>query len=410
MFSSNQSFNLLIGKSISRTASVQVTDPSTTATYLADGEVLVLDEDGAVMTAGQTLSDTRYIQVVQRSGATTNPLIFSARIDGNNVKSFTGKSYVAPQEQIHYVGYNGSSGAIDGDETTVYKLRVQFKHNKDMWSEQLQQRYYEFTPDSSTVGKDVAASFATQISDDTDVTEIKVERICNDAGAAEGDTATVTNGSTTVTMTGTTALVAGSYVRFGTAVTDPVYMVESETNTGTNLVLDQPYQGTSASSVTIETITEALADAANFGLKFTGKALTFTLGKFKFTKVMFDVLLKNFGTTAVTKSQEAKKGSGTYEEIAELEWMAVGYDGNLDKIGDTAIAPKADATSGAVYDVIGVTYFDASEPYNTISGAKASPQLLLVAMVDGAAQTGNVLSVLNPWMASLPGAFAPVAV
>ena len=410
MFSTNNSFNLLIGKSISRTASVQITDPSTTSTYIADGEVIVLDENGAVMVAGQTYSDTKFIQLVQRSGATTNPLIFSARINGANVNSYKGKSYVAPQEQIYYIGYNASSGAIDGTQTSTYKLRVDFKHNKDMWSEQIQGRYYEFVPDANTVGKDVAASFANQISDDVDVTEIKVERLCNDAGTAEGDTATVTNGSTTVTMTGTTALVAGSYIRFGTAVSDPVYMVESETSTGTNLVLDQPYQGSSASTVTIETITEALADAANFGLKFTGKALTFTLGKFKFDKVKFDLKLQNFGTTAVTKSQNSLKGSGTYEEVAELEWMAVGFDGNLDKIGDTSIAPKADATSGAVYDVIGITYYDASEPYNTISGAKASPQSLLIAMVDGAAQSTNLLAVLNPWMDSVPGSFSAVTI
>lgn len=411
MFNTRNSATLLIGKSIARTASVQFNSPSTTSTFLADGEILVLDQTGAVMTAGMTYADTKFIQLVQRSGATTNPLLWSARINGGRVEQFKGKSYEAPQEQITFIGYNGSSGSIDATGTDTFKLRIAFKHNKDIYSQHTQQRYFEYVPVTGATGQDIAASFAVQLGSDTDLTEVKTERICNDAGTAEGDTATVTNGSTTVTLTGTAAgVVAGAYVRFGTAVTDPVYKVASETNTGTNIVLDQPYQGTSASGVTIETITEALADAASFGLKFTGKALTFTVGKFKYTKVSFDLAIANFGATTITKTQSSKVGSGTYEQVAEYEWFAQGFNKAADRVGDSAPTIRADATSGSTYDIISLVYSDASEAYNTISGAKASYQELHIALVDGAAQATNILAVLNPWLASVPASFSAVVI
>ena len=68
---------VMIGKSVARTASVQITDPSATSTYIADGEIVALNQSGTALTAGQTISDSPYIQLVQRSGS---KLIFSPRI------------------------------------------------------------------------------------------------------------------------------------------------------------------------------------------------------------------------------------------------------------------------------------------------------------------------------------------
>ncbi len=410
MFSTTNSFNLFIGKSISRTASIQANDPSATTTYLADGEVLVLKDDDTPLTAGQTYSDTKSIRIVQRSGAASNPLIMGARIPGNRVTAFSGKSYVAPQEQISYIGYNTSSGTVDATGTSDYKLRIQFKHNKDMWSEQIQQRFYAYTPVSSTTAADIIQSFAQQITNDVDVTEIKAERVSDGTFTVLGgaSTLTVTNGSTTATASAAGHnLVANDYVRIGGASSAfAIYKVASVS--GTTIVLDQAYQGTSA--VVANANVGEMSVQVNYGLRLTGKALVFTFGKFKFSKVMFDTLLGNFGTTVLTKTQGALKGSGTYEEVAELEYMAVGFDGNIDKIGDTFIAAKTDATSGTNYDIIAIMYSDASENNNTISGAKSAPQVEFIAMVDGAAQTTNLLAQLNPWMASLPNQFAAVTI
>ena len=115
MFKSDNSFGVFIGKSISRTASVQAVDNSNSTTFLANGEVLILDKDFAPLTAGKTVADSEYIYVVQRSGATasTSQVLRSNKIYGSNVTSYSGLSYVAPAEQISYVGYNGTTGNIE---------------------------------------------------------------------------------------------------------------------------------------------------------------------------------------------------------------------------------------------------------------------------------------------------------
>ena len=146
MRNSQNTEQLLIGKSISRTASVNVLDVNNSS-YLADGEVVVLDENDTPLVGGTTYPTSRYIKIVQRSGATASgsQLVQSARIDGNNIISFRGLSYQAPQEQISYIGYDSSSGAIDAKSVSDYVVRVTMKHDKEMWSKRANARIKRFT-------------------------------------------------------------------------------------------------------------------------------------------------------------------------------------------------------------------------------------------------------------------------
>jgi hypothetical protein len=131
-------------------------DPNN-ASYLADGEIVVLDENDAPLTAGTTYNNSKYITIVQRSGS---QLVRSARIDGANVMAYKGLTYAAPQEQIHYIGYNGSSGAIDASGTKDYVLRLIFKHDKAHWSEQSNTRIYRYpNPLAATYTDSAVVSF-----------------------------------------------------------------------------------------------------------------------------------------------------------------------------------------------------------------------------------------------------------
>ena len=102
-------------------------------------------------------------------------------------------------------------------------------------------------------------------------------------------------------------------------------------------------------------------------------------------------------------------GRGTFEQIAELEYFAQGFDGIIDRVGDSSPALRVDATDGETYDVLGIKWFDTSDQ-NIISGTKPSANECLIALPDGAAQMTNLLAQLNPWMASLPRAFNAVVV
>ncbi len=415
MFNTANSLSLLIGKSVSRTASVQITDSAASA-YIVSGEILVLDENDTPLVAGMTITDTKSIKIVQGDG-TSNPLVYSPRIFGANVTVFKGMSYVAPQEQIYYVGYNGSSGSIDvSTASNQYIIRVLYKFDSEIFSEQTNVLYQEYTSDAAPTQSEVAAGFAVKYAQTYPATnnDVKVERVCDGTFTVTGGstTAVVTLGSTTVTFSSSShALVAGDILRIGgTLSTFPAYVVSSVS--GATVILDSKYQGASG-TIANANLGEMSAVTA-WGLKFTGKPFTFTaasVARFKYQKVAFDMTIQNFGSTSITQSQEASRGNGTFEEVAELEYWSLGFDGwlaNRNTIPAQA-QPRTNATASTNYDIISISAFDNSD-FGVISGTKPSPFQVYLAIVEGAAQTTNILAQLNPWMASTPRAFAAVTV
>lgn len=417
MLKADNLFNVLIGTDIARTASVQITDPATTATYIASGEIVVLDKNDNVLTAGSTIADSDKIRFVQGTG-TGNPLVYSNWIYASNVTSYTGASYVAAQEQIYYVGYNGSSGSIDVSTAgSNYIIRVLFKHDSEMWSEQSSVLYNEYTSDATPTQSEVAAAFVAKYARTYPSTnsDIKVERVCDGTFTVLGNSATltVTNGSTTATLSTSSGhnLVAGDVIRIGgTTSTVPVYIVSAVS--GTTVTLDSAYQGTSG-TVANANVGE-MSSVTAWGLKFSGKAYTFnsaSVGRFKYMKVAFDLTIQNWGTTAVTKSQEASRGNGTYEEVAELEYFSQGFEGWLSTRNAVPYTPqpRTGALSTETYNTISIKAYDSSD-FGVISGIKPSPFQVYLFLPPGASQTTALRAQLNPWMASCPGAFSAVTI
>jgi hypothetical protein len=401
MFTSKNTINTLIGKSIARTSSVQITDPSATSTYIADGEIVVLDENDAPI-AAPTLSTSRYIKLVQRSG---DDLVFSARIDGANVFRYTGKAYSAPREQVSYVGFNGTTGDIQAISLNNYKLTLSYKHDKDKYSEQLNYKSYFYLAPNSVTSSMVAAEFTYQIANDVSA-DVIAERVAAGTGATPGAGNYVfVKGSNVITMP-TSALAAGDIVRVGTTATDAVYIV-TEVLTTTTAKLDVAFQGTSVTlaAAAIETVASVTA----WGIKLTGRPLVFRLGLFKFNKVSFEALLSNFGTTIYTLATTPTKGSGAYEDVAELEWFALGFEGAVDRTSYARPESREDATPGTTYRVFAIDWFDTSDSY-AISGTKPSENTLYVFVASGSNQTTQIKTALDTYMASTPRAFANVTV
>ncbi len=404
MFKSDESINVLIGKNISRTSNVQITDRSATATYIANGEIVVLDETDAVLAPGDTYSDSKYIRIAQGRGA-TEPLNFSLRIDGAGVTKFSGASYSAAQEQITSIGYNGTSGSIDAINANDYKVSVIYKHNKDMWSEQLNKRVYRYTSDLTATQQEIAADLTKQIVADP-FKAVIAERLVDGTFTALSNNATVTNGATLVTSNAH-GLSVGSVVRIdGTTGTTPAYVVAS-VPTANTFHLDVPYQG--ASGTVLAANIGAMSAITAWGIRLTGAAIPFEVGLYKYLKAIFEVKITNFGNTPVTTSQESNKGIGAWQSVAELEWFAYGFDGITNRIGHPVPAGRTDVVSGANYDVITIEWVNTHKSY-PVSGVKPAKNLLYIFIVENAAQTTDVLAQLNPWMASVPGAFATVTV
>jgi hypothetical protein len=133
---------IFIGKDINRTAAVTDaigSDHLTLSSHIAEGEIVVLDKFKRVLAAGSTIADTDVIYICQGTANTFNyqpesgsavssavKIRISDPIEGNKVKSYSGKSYSAPAQQVSTFDLTGVTPVVG----TEYVLRVVYK---DIW-------------------------------------------------------------------------------------------------------------------------------------------------------------------------------------------------------------------------------------------------------------------------------------
>jgi len=416
---------LLVALDVARTASVSL-DP-TSANYLADGEVVVTREDGRTILVAAASPMPAKVRVVQRKG---DKLVASPILDGSKLKSYKGAAYAAATEQVTYIGYNGASEAIDVINSNVYLTRVIRQDTQATFLNKEMMKFGTLKSSASASQSEISLGLASSLIANfarEPEKEIKFESVCDDAGAiipTGTGTVNVSNGSKVITFltdvadaTGATVLLVNEFLRFGTAVTDPVYKIMSIDVPNEQITLDRPYEGVSDSAVannTIERITVALGAAADWGIKMTGLARKFTAGTFKYSKVRFEVTLaEDFGTTVVTKSAAATEGVGMYEQVAELEWF-VGSNA-IERIGTPSpvITASVGTESGHGYGWIEIACDNVS--HVGVAGPAVSKIEVKIACNGGAAggtfgtsitdNTNGVADTLDAW-ASAHGGFA----
>jgi len=432
---------VFIAKSISRTSSVQITNPSATG-YIADGEIVLLNSAGAVATTSNadTIGTSPTLQVVQRSGDT---LTYSNIIKGLNVKNYKGASAGSAStnlEQIYEVGYSGSAGSIDVSTGLDYQLTLEFKHDDMLYSQQ-KQKYTLYTSYLANTQKLVAKELAKQGAYAFTKNAIPVTVAMLNSGT--GDAFTVASGTLTASVAHASNVItfnlavtnsgfgAGSLIRIGvtgsgrgTAI--PVYTVKEAHPTIANAyILDMPYMGASNAALPLADMGVVTTEGANWGIRISGKSLTFVKDFFKFKKVAFTLGLSGFGATTVNKRQEAKYAQGDGRIVAEEESFCKGFQGALNRmsvplpnVNYDAVATTSsalDTTLGDVnvnpstfYDCITIEHFNRNSQLTSV-GADM-PQLIKIYAVDGASQitaaTNGVVTVLNTWMLTAPGRFA----
>lgn len=405
MFNTQNTIKVMIGKEIARTGTVQITDPSA-ATYIADGEILVLNELDQPASAL-----CEYIKFVQRSG---NDLHFSPRIKVANIGKVDASLYAAPAEQVDYVGFNGTSGSITEIDYNNYFLHITYLQDKELWSEQLNRRIYHYMSGNATTQKDVATTFVELINKDQfaygGYGAVKAEMLTNGTfTASSAGSFTVTNGSTIITVpqsglgvndagkyaADASTMAVGDLLRIGgTTVGFPVYEIASISGAGTALctiTLNTPYQGASATVVAGNV--GVMTAITSYGIKLTGLALPYVAKGLKpYRKVFYNLNTVGFTSTLITNSTRMSKGNGTYEQVADLEWFALGGDGIRNYMWHPIPEGRTDAVSGAHYNVFSLEYTNTDEAY-VISGTKPAKGLVYLFIV-GTHADGNQMDSL----------------
>jgi hypothetical protein len=240
-------------------------------------------------------------------------------------------------------------------------------------------------------------------------------------------TGTVTNGSTSVTLSGstvggTTTLLPGTFLRIGHATSSLYAIYKVVANTGTVVTLDSPYVnpslaiGTALAGVALGYATEAAVTAAAAGIRATETGNMFNGSRVQEAqpnKIMSvscsvnasgtpvqnnGVVAKSYmSSAAAITSGVYTEGVGTYSQIFKKELTAAGYSGFINRIFLPDNFPLY-SVSTSTYDTIGLQYVAPAKDF-TGQGFQFGESLdSILAVTAGASQfttLGTILSSTN---------------
>ena len=276
-------------------------------TTLGSGDVGVIKSDMTEMTAGQTVADSDILYFASKD---SNSLIKrSVAVPGRGIKSFRGRSYQTASREVWAIGHNRvtTTGTLEANNSTLYSFSIEMKGAKNNYSQRPLRFQKTFTTDASASQAEIAAAMYNAIVNDT-------------ALAALVDCIIVADGTGAPSQT----ISGASYTVFG----------------GTG--------------------------ATDYGVEITGKTLTQFSTSYTEVRVRFECNVDDnsgFGTTTTcARINAANQGTGTYQEIYNMENFDLGYEGVLNRtkfpiptqtytssssyILSSAITPTVTATAG----------------------------------------------------------------
>lgn len=392
---------MLLPKQDHRTEAVIALDTTATANITAVGAKVTpanLPAGAAcvVNLAGERLDDstpnftlgTDFTKFRIAVGRGSDKELFLSNVLDTSTDTLTSKKYVAPTQQLSYVGYNGTSGSLPAANDTSYFIKLRKRDNDERNRTQPDDIFFQFKTDSSGTQEELAfgllgnavknlASYAALANNGY----VKVELVNNAAatntewgglGNPTGN-ATFTNGSKQVTMTDTQDLAAGDFFRVSTSITetlvDPVYKIAS-VDSITQITLTDPFQGDTG-AVDDDFIHQIGSLAgADWGVKITGRESDFNTLDFRnYFQHRFDLYFSE-ESTLVTTSTKATEGNGTYQEASWAEYFNYANNGQRDQIAVPARQPFSSVVSGDAFSIITINY-DNPMPSKLVSAGNA---------------------------------------
>ena len=385
MFTTNNNFKVFVSNVDTILTYSSATSPGVDLSGATTGQILPLNGNGQYLNAASvTAPESLKIAMLSGNGV----MSFSDTFKVKDIIALSSEAYNAGSEQVTYVGYNGTSGAINAIDYNEYILSLIYKHDDMMWSEQINIKPYLVTTESGAKASTVATQFAKMINAD-EYSKVKAAAVCSAPytstnGTKSGQESTVVNGSTTITFetdlgygTGSALITVGDYIRIGTpagiagtpTVQSSVYKVIA-TPTSTTVTVDRPVTEASGTyedigtGTQLEVIPAATAEAASWGIKFTGLVLDWVAkGVFPYKQVAFDVTLKGFGSTTQSTTA-ASLPKGNYKQVSDLEWFSqFGSDGLRNAMQHPVPTGKADTdlTTPGTYKCYTIRYKTTSE-------------------------------------------------
>ena len=326
-----------------------INEKDLTNVYVANAADLiqVVDEAGTVLTT--LITDPKKIIRIKQT-LPSGVIKFSPFFKFGEMFNDTKLDTTPLVEQISFLGYNGTTGALDSTIDTYYGIKIALDHQYNIGNNSPVMKTIPFFSTVATqehVAKGLMESAIAQFKRDAQ-RFIKFDRV-TDA------TLTELAADTTVTYNGTEVLSAGHGLTAGQYISlrGATYVVKSATTN--DLQLDLPYQGVSEVIVVLSTVDQAASAATitNWGIRFVGVTPVSSFNPQVDTQyvVAFTVQAPDF-TAEVTDDTLPTMGSGTYQLVAFDESYAQFH--NKDKFVDTYPARIATilADTAKAYDIL----------------------------------------------------------
>lgn len=425
--------NVLIGTNVSYTSAA-------TPSALAAGEIGVY----SVSAAGAFTRLTDAATGLAAATAGLPIMIAQGAATGRNIKSFMvppkafGKAYlnsayVPPIPSVWTAGFDGVTAAYDLVSGTAgtYGFKIQ---NTSVGNPPFPT--LSTAPSFQTAGAATSIAIANAIVKDVNSQALlpanlvapyqnfafsEVLSNATTSAPTSTPTATVINGSPVVTLSPSSVdIVAGAYIKFGSATDKNVAVYRVASASGTAVVLESPYVnaqvilGTTIAGLTTGFATAATVNAATAGIRVTEYGNRFNGSNVlepQFNTTLNLACSVNLSGTPIQNNQTVARvytaaagtpataaiyteGAGTYSQIFKKELWAAGYSGYANRSFLPDNFPIY-SVAGTNYATIGLQYTSFVNDY-TAQGFVAGESLnAILAVPTGSGQLTNLGNILN---------------
>lgn len=339
-------------------------------------------------TAYNALPATGMYFVVQGKGA-NQPLMKSPAITKGST-TFSIAKHKAAVQQVTYVGYNLTTGALPAANSTDFWIKIR-KRDNDAANRSQPMSLFAGPVKTDATGTQEELAFALvksgikNFADEPANGYIKFEAVSNGTMTAAGANATVVKGSKVVTFAANVTIAAGALI----AIAGATYKVATGVTAGTSITLNIAYQGESAtvaSGTTYATNVGTLASATTFGVRLTGVPAPFDVNAFRDYYANRWTTSFSDSSTLITVTG-AQNGNGVWQQVAMDEYLSYGFEGENNQLAIPSV-PRDQVVK--IPGVAGNTA--ATSRYSALSITWNEDMRGLVAM---APAKGNVLVYLN---------------
>ena len=364
---------------------------------LVDGEIVLCTPQNIVTDGTDPFTKVKFIQ---RSG---DELIHSDIIDLARpafLRSYEITAATAESEQLDYIGWNGTTGAFVGVASNIYTIRLNIldKTTAGFMQQKIKEGFYKSNANASSYSQSaiafgLVASLRANYSRETEQ-DIEFRAVTDEAGVNTTGTIATVKGSKYITCAAGGGVIdaptVGLGVRLGTALTDPVVLVEEAIGGGVYRINVEAYD---TETIAIAGADKDVAITGDWGVKINGADREYKRGHY-WSNVVFWVTQPDFGDLAgdvLLTTTAAYPGTGTGDYVNNLEFELQAdefiYRGFAEQAGVT-YRNDAVTGSGVTYDLMAIEYM---HQLDSAQGTPTeSPKTLEIAWYKGDDQSATV--------------------